>query len=45
LDGAVVGDPTGESNGEALRLDFDRRLMLEFRGSVQPDKFNTKIDR
>jgi hypothetical protein len=34
LDGAVVGDPTGEANGEALRLDFDRRLMLGFRGSV-----------
>jgi hypothetical protein len=34
LDAAVVGDPTGESNGEALRLDFDRRLMLGFRGSV-----------
>jgi len=29
-----VGDPTGEANGEALRLDFDRRLMLGFRGSV-----------
>jgi hypothetical protein len=29
-----VGDPTGESNGVALRLDFDRRLMLGFRGSV-----------
>ena len=29
-----MGDPTGESNGEALRLDFDRRPMLEFRGSV-----------
>ena len=26
--------PTGESNNEALRLDFDRRLMLEFRGST-----------
>lgn len=26
--------PAGESNGEALRLDFDRRLMLQFRGSV-----------
>src|ERR1700731_2076956 len=24
----------GESNGEVLRLDFDRRLMLQFRGSV-----------
>jgi hypothetical protein len=28
-----MADPTGESN-EALRLDFDRRLMLRFRGSV-----------
>jgi hypothetical protein len=34
LDGAIVGDPTGESNGEALRLDFDRRLMLGFCGTV-----------
>ena len=31
---AVVGNPTGVSNGEVLRLDFDRRLMLQFRGSV-----------
>ena len=27
-------DPTGETKAEALRLDFDRRLMLQFRGSV-----------
>jgi len=27
-------DPTGESKSEALRLDFDRRLSLRFRGSV-----------
>ena len=27
-------NPAGESNGGALRLDFDRRLMLQFRGSV-----------
>jgi DDE family transposase len=27
-------DPTGESNNEALRLNFDRRLMLQFRGST-----------
>ena len=27
-------NPTGESSGEVLRLDFDRRLMLQFRGSV-----------
>jgi Transposase DDE domain group 1 len=27
-------DPAGESKSEALRLDFDRRLMLQFRGSV-----------
>jgi len=29
-----MANPVGESNGEALRLDFDRRLMLHFRGSV-----------
>jgi hypothetical protein len=27
-------NPAGESNDGALRLDFDRRLMLHFRGSV-----------
>jgi hypothetical protein len=27
-------NPTGESSGEVLRLDFDRRLMLQFRGSM-----------
>src|ERR1700675_759222 len=27
-------NPVGESNDGALRLDFDRRLMLQFRGSV-----------
>jgi hypothetical protein len=29
-----VANPTGESESDALRLDFDRRLMLQFRGSV-----------
>jgi hypothetical protein len=29
-----MADPTSESNGAALRLDFDRRLMLQFCGSV-----------
>src|SRR5712692_268556 len=29
-----MADPTGETKAEALRLDFDRRLMLRFRGSV-----------
>jgi hypothetical protein len=29
-----MANPAGESNGGALRLDFDRRLMLQFRGSV-----------
>ncbi|MCQ4191067.1 IS1380 family transposase [Methylocystis suflitae] len=29
-----MANPAGESNGEALRLNFDRRLMLQFRGSV-----------
>jgi len=26
--------PTGESESDIVRLDFDRRLMLQFRGSV-----------
>jgi hypothetical protein len=30
----LVTNPAGESTGEALRLDFDCRLMLRFRGSV-----------
>jgi hypothetical protein len=29
-----MADPTGEGDKGVLRLDFDRRLMLQFRGSV-----------
>ena len=29
-----MADPVGEADRGALRLDFDRRLMLRFRGSV-----------
>ena len=29
-----MANPMGEAGIEVLRLDFDRRLMLEFRGSV-----------
>jgi hypothetical protein len=29
-----MADPMGEADKSALRLDFDRRLMLEFRGST-----------
>jgi class 3 adenylate cyclase len=29
-----MAHPVGESNDGALRLDFDRRLMLQFRGAV-----------
>ena len=29
-----MANPTGESELDAVRLDFDRRLMLQFRGSV-----------
>src|SRR6476660_7234862 len=29
-----MADPTGEANTSALRLDFDRRLLLQFRGST-----------
>ena len=32
--GVAMGDPTGEADKGALRLDFDRRLMLRFRGST-----------
>src|SRR5580658_8497622 len=29
-----MGDPRGEADKGALRLDFDRRLLLQFRGST-----------
>ena len=29
-----MADPTGEAEKGTLRLDFDRRLVLEFRGSA-----------
>jgi hypothetical protein len=29
-----MANAAGESTGESLRLDFDRRLMLQLRGSV-----------
>jgi hypothetical protein len=29
-----MANPAGESKDEALELDFDRRVMLQFRGSV-----------
>jgi hypothetical protein len=29
-----MANPRGESIDEILRLDFDRRLMLQFRGAV-----------
>ena len=29
-----MGDPSGEADRGALRLDFNRRLMLQFRGSA-----------
>jgi hypothetical protein len=31
---AAMGNPAGEANDAVLRLDFDRRLMLQFHGSV-----------
>ena len=31
--GAAMGDPTGEADKGALRVDFDRRLLLKFCGS------------
>src|SRR3954452_18475253 len=32
--GAAMADPTGETDRSALRLDFDRRLLLQFGGSM-----------
>src|ERR1700687_4114075 len=29
-----MADPTGESKSQALRLNFDRRLLLQLRGSL-----------
>lgn len=29
---AAIGDPTGEADRGTLRLDFDRRLLLQLRG-------------
>lgn len=29
-----MADPTGETDKSTLRLDFDRHLLLQFRGSV-----------
>jgi hypothetical protein len=33
-DGRGITDPAGEANGGTLRLDFNRRLRLQFRGAV-----------
>ena len=30
----LMAHPTGESESDVVRLDFDRRLMLQFCGSV-----------
>jgi hypothetical protein len=32
--GVAMADPTGETDRSALRFDFDRRLVLQFRGST-----------
>jgi hypothetical protein len=34
FDFGAISDPASESTGEILRLNFDRRLMLQFRGSA-----------
>ena len=39
-----MANPSGELNDEALRLDFDRRLMLQFRGSVVTSDAREHID-
>ena len=40
-----MAHPTGESELGAIRLDFDRRLMVQFRGSLSSEtKCNTPAD-
>jgi hypothetical protein len=34
IEWSIEEDPTGEANNSGLRLDFNRRLMLQFRGST-----------
>ena len=34
LDGPKATNPTGEAQNEVLHLDFDRRVMVQFRGTV-----------
>jgi hypothetical protein len=34
-----MAHPRGESGSDAVRLDFDRRLMLQFRGSLGLSNF------
>ena len=34
MSGSAMAYPMDETNNAALRLDFDRRLMLQFRGST-----------
>jgi hypothetical protein len=33
-DGSNTANPTGEASEGVLRPDFDRRVMLQFRGSI-----------
>src|SRR3984893_1615384 len=37
-----MANPAGDSNAKVLRLDFDRRLMLQFRGSVRLARSTTR---
>ena len=34
IERGAMANPAGESKDEILKLDFNRRLMLQFRGSV-----------
>ncbi len=39
-----MANPTGESNGKVVRIDFDRRLMLQFCGSVAASDAGCEFD-
>jgi hypothetical protein len=43
--GAAMADPTSETDRSALRLDFDPRLLLQFRRSVIISDAGLLVDR